>query len=356
MGVTKTTPSLLEDFHASIQKKDLNKAAELDDQIQEQELNQIEARKIYLLNKAEFQLYQQNISRAKNTISYIEERVEDSDQYSHYRIKFLKGLQKYFEKDYHEALYFLKLAKNNMNKISPLELAAYYYRIAKVYYKLDKIVLSIQCVQMAYQIYEQNTEYKMMANCYIQLASSYQEIKRYTDAERYYRLALEVGSKVNYQQLNMKIYLNIGFLYSEQDKPEVAVRYLQQALESSDSENSNFHTEIYFLLTKQLYMLDRIDEGNKWYNSGMDLCKQTNNQEYYCHFRGLKAIYSPDHKKLYDFESEFINIVDYFMEKKLWYSVREYSELLATYYQDVEQYEQACEYYDLMLFARDNLH
>ncbi len=67
-----------------------------------------------------------------------------------------------------------------------------------------------------------------MTDAHNTLGAVYQEMGRYNDAEREYRTTLEDRSYATPQ----KVYLNLGLLYSAQDREEEAIAMLRKAVEA----------------------------------------------------------------------------------------------------------------------------
>lgn len=111
----------------------------------------------------------------------------------------------------------------------------------------------------------------------------------------------------------------------------------------------------HFSMAADLYKQDFIKNANNHYIEGYTLAQKHNLKDYMYHFRALKTNYDPDQLCCNDLENEYIEIVDYFLKIKNWKYVYEYSSYLATYYKDSEQYELACDYFEVILLANSQM-
>lgn len=113
--------------------------------------------------------------------------------------------------------------------------------------------------------------------------------------------------------------------------------------------------KMHFELASDLYRNEHIESATKHYIEGYTLAKKHNFKDYEYHFRALKTNYDPDQLCCNDLENEYQEIVSYFVNVEQWKYVFEYSSYLASYYKAGEEFELACDYYELAITASMNL-
>lgn len=281
---------------------------------------------------------------------YLKNGNEETLYYYHY----LTGIDQSQNKKLEQAIYHFKRAGRLVHSISSInEKGEFHYRKALAYYEMDKITLSIKHITTSFEMFSSIRNYKKMAECQNLLGSNLNEIKQFAEAEMAYNNALKFGTKVDYQEIRLIVHHNLGHLYGEQNKPLLAIKNLEQVLHDNDYFSSYEKMKTHFLLARENYRIGDYDKAKEWYEVGMNLAHKVEDQEYTYHLRALKTKYEPDQNSCSEFENEYMEIVHYFEEKELWDYVHVYSNFLAAYFKDQDQFEEACDYYELASLAKE---
>ncbi|TES47191.1 tetratricopeptide repeat protein [Halalkalibacterium halodurans] len=309
-------------------------------------------KKYYYVVTARYYLLKKDFHLFEKTQELMLPYIEDDKLYN-FSYHYFNALFKFYQSEYEESLYFFKLASKFLNKVDPLERGEFYYNLSALYYEIDKITLSIKNVYKAYEIFKENNKLKRMADCHIVIANNNYEIKQLKESELHYNQALKIYKKLNHDNVSI-CYHNLGHLYSKLGKPKESVLQLTNALEFVTNDKEQL-IKTYYLLSRECYRINDIDTGNEYYEKAIGVCKETSNHEYIYHLRVQKALYDPDYSYYFEMETEFNKIIDFFIEKGLWNYVEEYALVIAQYYKDSEQYDHACEFFDLAQTARERV-
>lgn len=349
---------LLDEWKTCLRDQQLNKAQEIRSQLFKEptiSFNDSSLKDLTALN-ARTALLEKDLANSQKYLIKMEKHLSSSDKVYAFTYHFLNGIYSFLNEKFETAIYQYKLAGRYISSVEdPIEVAEYYYNVASVYYEVNKITLSIQYINQAFEIFRQHRKHKRMADCQCLLGSNHYEIKQYSEAERHYHRAAKLGESIDYPEIKKIVYHNLGFLYGEQNKSSEAIKNLKMALALPGKYDSEHLIKTYFLLSRESYRLENIDEGNEWYIKGSTLAHETNNQSYLYHFRVLKTNYDPDYNSYGELEDEYIEIINYFVNSEIWYFVEQYSSILAQYYRDNGDFELACEYYDLMVTAKEKM-
>lgn len=350
--------SLFEEWMLHLSEQKLEKALEVKKKLDDENIVGLDyaTQKTHMLLNARTALLNKDSALGDKYLLRMERYLSNEDSTYDFFYYFLSAISSFIKGKSEQSLYQYKIAGRYLESVSSLsDRAEYHYNIAAVYYEVDKITLSIQHVNQAFDLYNQLSNYKRMADCQCLLGSNHNEIKQHSEAERHYNKALKYGKMIEYPEITKIIHHNLGFFYGEQHKSSEAIKNLELALTMPGKYDNDSLIKTYFLLTRESFRLAQVEEGNSWYEKGIELAKTTTNDEYIYHFRILKTNYDPDYQSYGQLEEEYIDIINYFVDTENWYFVEQYSSILAQYYKDNEEFELACNYYDLAVTAKEKL-
>jgi len=348
---------VLEEWKQSLRDQDIEKSTALKEKLATEVSHAGYAiKKEFVYLKTKHELVKRDLTNARKSIIKMEKYLSDSDLLYLHQYHCMKGMLSLLDKKYEPALYHYKLAEKKIEAVTdPGDIAEFHYNISVVYYEVDKITLALQHVNKAVRLFDDQKNIKKIADCQVLLASCHYEIKQYVESERYYRKALQYSEKIEYSTLKSMVHHNLGYLYGEQFKSQEAIKQLLKSIELPGSFDAEHEIKTYFLLTRESYRLGNIENGNKFYEIGYELCNKRQNPEYKYHLRVLKSSYDPDYSSYKELENEYIEIINYFVENEIWYFVGQYGSILAQFYRDNGDFEEACEYYDLLVVAKEKL-
>ncbi|MFC0187227.1 helix-turn-helix domain-containing protein [Fictibacillus aquaticus] len=214
----------------------------------------------------EFERAQSHLETASTYLHYI------SGETKSYYYYFL-GLYEYLNGSYDKALeYYLKV-QGAVNE------PEYYYQLALIYTKLNKISMAITSTEKALVEFNKNILFYKVIDCYILLAVNYNRIHECETAKSYLQLALR-GSKSlkDADYFKKVIYHNLGFVAQTEKKSDEAVDYFLQSIHESPEMQGRELT--IYLLAKELLNMGKWEECGTWIHKGMSLLTEKNSTYY----------------------------------------------------------------------------
>lgn len=253
---------------------------------------------------------------------------------------FFKGIFSNSTNQYVESIASYNEAERFMDHIEDkIELAEFYYKAATGYYHTRKFLLSLNYAKQAKNTYEEVSKNDLrVADCENILGLCCLSLKQYEQAEEHFLQSLDIAEKFKDGELLNFIRYNLGFLYSEQNLSDIAVRHLSELYSKEFIPH-----KLSFLLAREYFKMDDKENGFYYLHRGMDVCSTIQNEEYIHHLQILNAQYSPLPSS--EIEAIVTEHLKYFEEKQLWGFVQDYTEALATILHHDKKYEQASTYY-----------
>ncbi|TLS34937.1 helix-turn-helix domain-containing protein [Pseudalkalibacillus caeni] len=275
---------------------------------------------------------------------------------------------------YHAFLGILEFKKQNLNGskghykkaeqigsnigIKSTELAELYYLTALTEAGLHNQTVAIPYASRAIKIFDEEYNFVRSADSHILLGIIYRRISQYQLAEDHFQKALKVTDFFSENIFDKRrkglISHNLGYLYSCMNKSNKAIDYYLKALDLSSKDHEQNDIMTIYLLAKEYYKIQAIEEAKEWAEKGMELVEKYNDRKY-CYY--LKVL---DHQinknKNEDYEELLRNeAIPYFTESKNWLIVAEMAQFLADYYFEKFQYKSASEYYRLVIDAKEKV-
>ncbi|MDM5337128.1 hypothetical protein QUF84_07860 [Fictibacillus enclensis] len=220
-----------------------------------------------------------------------------------------------------------------------IEVAEFYYKAAAAFYHTRKFLLAISYAKMARETFEEVSKNDLRcADCENILGLCSLSLKQYEQAEEHFLDSLDIAEKFKSEELLNFIRYNLGFLYSEQNLSDIAIRHLGELYSKKFIPH-----KLSFLLAREYFKMNDKENGFYYLHQGMDVCSSVQNEEYLHHLQILNAQYSD--LPFGEIEQIVIEHLKYFEEKQLWGFVQDYTESLATLLHHEKQFEKASTYF-----------
>ena len=228
-----------------------------------------------------------------------------------------------------------------------IEKAEFYYKVSSAYYYVVHTWESIEYLRRAKEIFERHEGFeKRKASCSVLLGLNCIDISQYEQAEIELLNALDFAKSTNDIQFKMDVYHNLGLFYSHQNHSTTAIRYLNE-IEKISEDHKNLR--VIFLLTQEYCKIGDFERAYPYFEKGMELSHEKNDEEYQIKFEILQNLYIKKNPSL-----AIISLnkgIEYFKENNKWYTVGKYSEILANIYNQNKKYEQASHYFSIFVEA-----
>lgn len=297
----------------------------------------------YLLTERDFTEAEAKLEKISLYKDIFEEKM------TYYYEKFV-GLHHYLQSKYSSALMHLKGAERFLTKHLPFEKweeADLYYSIALTLSQLRKAALVIQYTHFALNIYQSRYDLMRCAECQILLGINYLRCEEYSRSEESYQLARKIAEQLNDKSLLGMICHNMGYLSSITKKYEQAIIHYNEALKYK---NKHEALSTIFSILYAYYQLDKKEEAEKWILEGQTILKQNPNQEYAYHFKVYDSLLKGNLSAEFEFFMLEV-VIPYFIEHEKQQYIIEYSELMASYFEERHKYKSAAHYYQIVCNA-----
>ncbi|WP_254853980.1 helix-turn-helix domain-containing protein [Halobacillus salinus] len=159
----------------------------------------------------------------------------------------------------------------------PFEDSTTYFHLCLTYVRTRQCVESIYYGEKALEAFKKDLNYRRIVDTYMLIALNYRYLDAHEIAEEYYLKLLKIG-KYHLQPLEQRrIFHNLGFIYSNQDKFELALKYFKKAEELETSE-THFEISTIYMLAYTSYHLNNSSECLQYMKEGELKSEDTNNQ------------------------------------------------------------------------------
>lgn len=229
--------------------------------------------------------------------------------------------------NYKKAKELYEKAETNLKYIpDELEEAEFYVEYAIFYSYIHQPLMVIEHVSKAKAIFSKHIGYEFkIASCYDVLGHAYIQLKRFEHAEMHLITSMDIIQKRNNkndENFILRTTHNLGYMYSEQNRSKLAIRYLSEVTKKMPN-----HFRTIFLEARENFKLGETKVALKMIEKGMKVSKELDQEEYEHHFTILKAIIQE--VPVEELEKIIAESFIFFEEEGLWQYVLEYSDILA---------------------------
>ncbi|NLP52800.1 tetratricopeptide repeat protein [Bacillus sp. RO1] len=228
--------------------------------------------------------------------------------------------------------------------ISANDKAELYYQVALTKLKTCDTYESIFFADKALSLYQSLYNNKRSAECHIILGINFNHSKRQDFAEKHYLSAKNIGETIGDSYLESMALHNLGCIKSYQKQSEEAIYYYLESLKRKREEERSVYSILG--LVEEYYFLGQTEFSKEWAEQGLRLAVRTDLNEYILHFTTHIYLLDKDRKLELYIQQE---VIPYFKNAGNERYTIKYTEMLAKYYYENQQYKLASEFFNSCL-------
>lgn len=264
------------------------------------------------------------------------------------------GFYFYIKEDYTKALQLFvqaeKISVRSANHDPEI-----YYVLALVNMNLYRTYYSIEYAEKASELYVKECNYVRTIECQILLGINMINIFNFTQASHHLTNALDAAQLLNNRELIGTIYHNLGYLYLSQNDYEQAIDNYNKCMEYNDHSLYERDVRTYYCLAKAYFELEDYTSASDWIQKGYQLAQENELTQFVLHFKVLKS--QVNEQSLSSLEDIIKNeVLPYFEEKRFWYFVATYAEMLAENYAKQFKYKNSSHYFSFVNESRKKIY
>ncbi|MFS0562988.1 hypothetical protein AB1K91_19930 [Terribacillus sp. 179-K 1B1 HS] len=295
-----------------------------------------------MLYEARLEMLKGNLDKGEKLLEGAAEAFVLTDGNLYY-YHFFKGLLLYRQDKLQEAIVEYERAEPFLTvQIDQREVSDFYYKLANTYYYMGMTVFSVLNADKAIEAAISYNQELQLAKCRLLQGLNYLEKADFRKAEQLFLAALENGAAESELQLPLYIHHNLGVLYFKQNQLEKALWYFDRSMQNQHPE---YYLKSLYYVTECCFLLGRKEEAMDYFAEGFALSKERDEDAY-------KWMFAMLHKQYIDkdsFEGVWQEGIKYFQSIHDGSNVRYFSEQLAKYYKENQDFENASKYYLLTL-------
>jgi len=333
------------------------RAKEIEDKLKQSSIQQPLIHLRFDVFKLRYEIYRADLKESKRLIQHLNQFKEILDTELQYYFHHFSGIYYNMMNDYTNAIKYLKMAEEELKKISHSETeeAHLNYQFANLYCKFQRLSDCMNYAEKALATFNKDYNITRISDCQTILGITNREIKNYSKAEYHYGQALKFAKVMNDPVRLGVIYHNLGFVKSDQGASEEAISCYQRSLEYKEKvgKNESIILTVY-LLAKEYHRLSMKKECLEQIERGLEISKTIKDKR--CYY--LLSILKFDALDIKDetYEHFILNeALPYFEKNKTWDFVAMYAEDLGNYYFKLKFYKKAGEMYQLANEARKKI-
>ncbi|WLD92947.1 hypothetical protein [Alkalihalobacillus sp. AL-G] len=349
--------NMLNSWYLQMRDRNLEKAhrmkAEIDEKMEKMEENQ-NVLLYYSLLEFRYSLFMKQ-ENAETALSQIELERAETDHVLDYYYHYFKGIYCYQKKRYEEAIKSYLIAERKVTFIpDPIETAEFHYKLASVYSKHLNIINSIHHALKALEIYQKDEHYRVrVADCKNLLGTNNILLKDYERAEVYLNEALQESQAVDCAQTETVSLQNLGWMYSEQNMSNEAIRCLEKSLPwMVENKELSYQTKTMYLIAKECFKVNETVNALEWLEKAEKLCGLTGDQEYLSKLNVLRAKYTLGQAQ---YISELEAELSILKSCRFWGIIEGFAGELANYYEKEDNLVKALAYNKLVIAAKNKI-
>lgn len=286
------------------------------------------------------------VDGAIKKLESIESQMSPLNSYCFYTIK---GMSAFNKGQYQEALEIYNKAFPYVNTLNdPIEEAEWHYKVAGVFYQVDKNLDSLNHIQIATELFQTDKAFnRRLATCEMIHGLNCSDLRQYEKAEECFYTSLDYAKETRDKELTAQAYHNLGVLYAGQNMSSAAIRWLKESVEQ---ENPFFKT--CYLLSREHFKLGQEDHAMTWYNKGSKLCEESGNLVENYQYKLLYTLYKESDRV---FENTFKEGIAFLHGEEQWVHVKEYALDLAKHFSKSGNYKESTNFYELHVEAQQKI-
>ncbi len=279
-----------------------------------------------------------------NQISPLSTSLNPSIEYIYYKTL---GIYYYRTDNFLQSTIALDQALNlskTLHSITEEDKAELYYQVALTKLKTSDTFESIYYAEKALTIYQGLYHNRRSAECHVILGINYNFSKRFELAEKHYLSAKNIGESIQDKYLESMALNNLGKIKSNLKQSEEAIFYYLESLKLKKEEERCVFSILG--LVEEYYFLNQTEFSKEWAEQGLSFAKRINLKEYIIHFTAhLYLLEESDKLEKYILSQ----VLPYFRSAGNERYTNKYTEMLALYYYETNQYKLASDFYNSCL-------
>jgi len=260
-----------------------------------------------------------------------------------YYYHFFKGLLLYRLGNLQEAIVEYERAEPFLTvQIDQREVSDFYYKLANTYYYMGMTVFSVLNADKAIEAAMRHNQELQLAKCRQLQGLNYLEMTDFRKAEELFLSALEHGAPDSELRLPLYIHHNLGVLYFKQNRLEKALGHFDRSMQYKHPE---YYLKSLYHVTECHFLLGNREQAMEYFAEGFARSKERDEDTY----KWMFAMLHKQYIDRYSFEGVWQEGIKYFQSIEDDSNVRYFSEQLAKYYKENQDFENASKYYLLTL-------
>ncbi|GAA0324452.1 tetratricopeptide repeat protein [Bacillus carboniphilus] len=341
-------------WYESIKNGDITRSEQLKEEVEylltDMEKNQ-DVLLYYSLIDYRHSLLYSNFEDTDEKLQTLDPQFEEMNELLLYYYYYFKGMHQYKLRNYQEALTLYSNAEKSLDNLpDEIERAEFYYKVASVYYHMRQFLLTNDYIFKAISIYQKYPLYKSrIADCHNVLGLSYLGLEKYNLAEEHFKNSYEVAKEIGDKDLQVYLMYNLGFLYSEKNDSNTAIKYLTEVA----YKKFRLH-KVCFLLAKEFFKIG--DKKLAYLNivKGKQVCQDIRNEEYFHHLKVLELLDAPANSLVTRTKDEMNKVLDFFSSNGFSGYTYDYSLEYAQLLYKNQYFEEASHFFNKAFLAKQS--
>ncbi|WP_420977368.1 tetratricopeptide repeat protein [Bacillus vallismortis] len=252
---------------------------------------------------------------------------------------FFRGMYEFDQKEYVKAIHYYREAEKELNEVTDeIEKAEFHYKLADAYYQIDQHFVSLNHLTIAKNLFESNRFYKVkVIGCNMMFGANMYDMHRLSEAETYYREALQTAEHLKGKQANRiigVIHHNLGLVSARSENLTDAEYFFRKALEMKDHLNTANGVRTLYMMANVLYQSSKQEEARSFYEKALKLALHCNEEEYKAKLTIIYSIYEEYNEK------EVEQSLNYLEKKRLWSEYAELTEKIGDFHFDTGNFKE----------------
>lgn len=312
---------------------------------------------LFEIQKIRFFLVEGRVEEAKEQIERLES-LENTFEPIHlfYWNKFLGNYYHGEKEKLNQALSLYQQAEGILGSvdITEDESADLYYIISILHSKLVNDLNAMEYANKALEIFRNSYKFIRCAQCHIILGIAYRRLHMLEQAIKQYNLAKHLGEITESNEVIQLTNHNLGYLHSRAGNSKEAIKYYMAAFEL-ENVPLNYKLTTGTSLIREFLLNKEYDKACEYITFAEEIMQANSIKTKLVdlEIKVFKYMISEEFNK---FESLMVNeLIPYLIEQEDNVYIIIYSNMIASYYEEIKKYKNAANYYKLASRTYENL-
>ncbi|MCA0987016.1 helix-turn-helix domain-containing protein [Guptibacillus algicola] len=289
---------------------------------------------------ARYSMLKKDLETASEHLHLVEKTVDRLRDDRKYYFNSFKGLYYYLKGHFIEGLDYY-IAADKLRKELNIEEPNFIYQLAIIYSRTNQNSKAISTALEALRKFNDMSAYSKSVDCLILLGINYNRIGNREDAKSYFHKALKASKHlINKDKFLIKIYHNLGYVYSLEDSSLEAITNYERSLKLADQQ---CNVPTLYLLAKEYYRIDQFESALSQLHKAQEC--MTNEDITYSLKLSILSLKLKEQHETVEYEHYLIKALSHFQEKNDVVNLHEIYIELGNYYSKKFSYKKSSEYY-----------